>query len=360
MTRTVIHFTDSADFGGAEQSLLHLLAGLDRQQWRPVLFHHAEPGLEPLLAGARALGVALQIVPRMPLGRQGALLSLQFARRLRSWQPAVFHAHLTWPLACKYGLVGAMLAHVPAIVATAQLFVELPYTYATRCQQRLLATGVGRYLAVSQAVAQRLQERFWIPQRRIHVIPNAIPVESFQPRSNPLPPALRQGAKGQPIILTVARLDKQKGHSDLLKAAVQVPEASFVLVGDGPERAQLEEQSRTLGLERRVCFLGYRQDIPALLADCDLFVLPSRYEGLPLAVLEAMAAGKPVIASAIPGTREAVVDGESGVLVPPADPAALAAAIRQLLADPAQAQRLACAGRVRVQQEFSVEVMVRR
>ncbi|RIK39961.1 MAG: hypothetical protein DCC55_16435 [Chloroflexi bacterium] len=96
MMRTVIHFTDSAGFGGAEQMLLHLLAGLDRRQWRPVLFHHAEPGLAPLLEGARSLGVDLQPVPRLPLGRQGALLAPRLARTLRSWRPAVFHAHLTW------------------------------------------------------------------------------------------------------------------------------------------------------------------------------------------------------------------------------------------------------------------------
>ncbi|RIK39976.1 MAG: glycosyltransferase family 1 protein, partial [Chloroflexi bacterium] len=168
--------------------------------------------------------------------------------------------------------------------------------------------GVGRYLAVSQAVAQRLQESFWIPERRIQVIPNAIPVETFGCSVDSAPPAVRPGAKPQPVILTVARLDQQKGHPYLLEAATQVPEASFVLAGDGPARAQLEEQSRALGLEHRVRFLGYRQDIPALLAGCDLFVLPSLYEGLPLAVLEAMAAGKPVIASAIPGTCEAVVD----------------------------------------------------
>jgi glycosyltransferase involved in cell wall biosynthesis len=110
----------------------------------------------------------------------------------------------------------------------------------------------------------------------------------------------------------------------------------------------------------RVVFLGYRQDIPDLLASCDLFVLPSLFEGLPLSILEAMAAGKPVIASAIGGTDEAVLHGETGLLVPPADPTALAAAIHTVLSNPLLARRLAAAGKARVYRTFSAEAMVQR
>jgi glycosyltransferase involved in cell wall biosynthesis len=162
------------------------------------------------------------------------------------------------------------------------------------------------------------------------------------------------------VVLTVARLDEQKGHCYLLEAAAQVPEAQFVLAGDGPLRASLEAQARSLGVEDRVKFLGYRSDIADLLADCDVFVLPSLYEGLPLSILEAMSAGKPVIATHIGGTDEAVIAGETGLLVPPADSAALAAAIRSLLTDRPLAQRLATAGRARVAQEFSAAKMVQQ
>jgi glycosyltransferase involved in cell wall biosynthesis len=134
----------------------------------------------------------------------------------------------------------------------------------------------------------------------------------------------------------------------------------FVLAGDGDERAALESQCAVLGLQERVLFLGYQQDVPNLLAHCDLFVLPSLYEGLPLAILEAMAAAKPVIATAVGGTGEVVVDGETGLLVPPGDPTALAGAIRKLLSDPPFARRLAAAGNVLVQRSFSTEAMVRR
>ena len=132
----------------------------------------------------------------------------------------------------------------------------------------------------------------------------------------------------------------------------------FVLAGTGPDRATLETLARALGVENRVLFLGYREDIPDLLANCDLFVLPSLYEGLPLSILEAMAAGKPVIASAIGGNNEVILHGENGLLVPKADPAALAAAIRAVLSDGALAGRLAEGGKSRVQRDFSVEAMV--
>lgn len=359
MRRTVFHFTDTSGFGGAEQALLHLLAGLDRRRWRPVLLHHPGAGLAPLLEGARALDVELRAVPPLPMGRQGAARIPGLVRLLRDERPAVFHAHLTWPLACKYGLVAAIAARVPAVFATVQLFMELPYDRSARAQQRLIAAGVDAYIAVSCHVARRLRQVFGIPERKIAVVHNAIPLAAERPVEAVGAPGERQ-PNGSPSVLTIARLDPQKGLDYLLDAAARVPQARFALAGDGPERARLEARARALGLEDRVSFLGYRRDIPELLARCDLFVLPSLFEGLPLAALEAMAAGRPVIATAVGGTDEAVIHGETGILVPPADPDALARAIRALLAAPALAERLASAGRARVRREFGAETMVER
>jgi glycosyltransferase involved in cell wall biosynthesis len=360
MSHTVIYFTDSTEFGGAEQALLHLLAGLDRQQWQPILFHHPSAGLAPLLEGASSMAVELQAVPGMPLGKQGAMAIPQFVRRLRALHPAVFHAHLTWPLSCKYELVSAILARIPAIVATLHLFVELPYDFSTRQQQRLIATGIHRYIAVSHHISQRWHETFRIPQRKFAVINNAIPLDAFQRRDHGEARASLWRTEGHPIILTVARLDKQKGHCYLLQAATRIPDALFVFVGDGPERPGLEILARELGLNDRVIFLGHQRDVIDLLASCDAFVLPSLYEGFPLSILEAMAAGKPVIASAIAGNDEVITDGQTGLLVPPADPIALAHAIATLLSDQALAQRLALAGRARIYREFSLSAMVQR
>ncbi len=360
MTQTVFYFTDSVGFGGAEQALLILLAGLDRQRWQPTLIYHPAPGLAPLLARAEKLEVTLWPVPRMPDGWEGAARVPQFVRQLRAKRPTVFHAHLTWPLACKFGLMSAILARVPAVVATEHSFVEFHLDASIYMQQRLLAASLGRYLPVSHDLAQRLRQTLHVPTRKIQVIHNGILVEPFNGPADATLRASLNGNSKRPIVLTAARLDKQKGHCYLLEAAALVPEAQFVLAGDGPTRSSLEERVQALGLGDRVVFLGYRSDIPELLACCDLFVLPSLYEGLPLSVLEAMAAGKPVIASAVGGTDEAVIPGETGLLVPPADPIALATAIRTLLDDSPLAQRLALNGRAGVQREFSAKRMVQR
>ena len=359
MLRTVIYFTDSDAFGGAEQVLLHTLAGLDRQRWRPVLFHHSEPGIKPLLAKAQSLNVKLRTVPRMQTVRHISRLP-QFIRALRAERPAIFHAHLTWPLSCKYGLVAAILARVSGVVATAHIYVEFPATYLLNAQLWLIAAGVGRYLAVSQGVARQLCQSLPIPARKVQVVHNGIPLTSFNRPTNAQMRATLSGSPGRRIILITARLEEQKGHRYLIEAATQVPDAIFVIAGDGSQRASLEAQAKGLGVDDRISFLGYRDDIPDLLANCDLVVLPSLYEGLPLSILEAMAACRPVIATAIDGNDESIIDGETGFLVPPGDPVALARAIRVVLSNPALAQRLATAGKARVHREFSAETMVQR
>jgi glycosyltransferase involved in cell wall biosynthesis len=359
--RTAVHFSDAATFGGTERSLLYLLAGLDRRRWRPVLFHLPEPGVAPLVDEARRLGVELRAAPA-PLGVRGLAGVPRLARLVRAERPAVFHAHLTYPLSCKFGLLAAGLARVPAVVATAQLFVDRRQTALVSAQHRVASASVGRFLAVSNEVANQLRRRFGVPAHKLEVVHNGIaaePLAALAP-DPALRAALLAGGPERPIVLTPARLDGQKGHRYLVEAAARVPDALFVFAGDGDERAALEAQSRSLGVSDRVRFLGYRSDVPALLAACDLFVLPSLYEGLPLSILEAMAAGAPVVASRIGGNDEAVVHGETGLLVPPADPAALAAAVRTVLGDADLGRRLVAAARARVRQEFSAEAMVRK
>jgi glycosyltransferase involved in cell wall biosynthesis len=264
------------------------------------------------------------------------------------------------PFSCKDGLIAAVLARIPAVIATAHLFGELPVSHFASAQQRFLATGVDRYIAVSHEVGRRLHQAFHIPTRKITVVHNGIPLPTIDaPANTALRRTLMRGTD-RAIVLVTARLDKQKGHHYLLQAASLVPTAVFVLVGDGPERASLEAQARALGLSDRVTFLGYRNDVGDLLTTCDLFVLPSLFEGLPLSVLEAMAAGKPVVATAIGGTDEAIVQGYSGLLVPPGDPVTLAAAIRTVLSDPKLARRLAAAGKARVHEHFSADAMIQK
>ncbi|HJX88018.1 MAG TPA: glycosyltransferase, partial [Gemmatimonadales bacterium] len=289
MSRTVLHFTDSDQFGGTERALLQVLAGLDRSRWRPVLLHRPESGLAPLLQEARHLGVELRTVPQLR-GAQGWARLPALVQHIRRERAAVFHAHLTWPLACRMGLLGAALARVPAVVATAQLFVDLPPSGWTTMQHRVVSACVDRYLAVSRQVAAQLRERFGVRPDKITLVPNAVALDQF-PRAVSPAPARPADPAASHTVLTVARLDPQKGLHHLVAAAALVPEARVMVVGEGPERRALETRIAHLGLGDRVHLLGFRSDVPDLLAGSDLFVLPSLFEGLPLSILEAMAAG---------------------------------------------------------------------
>lgn len=353
----IVHFTDSTGFGGAEHALLQLLEHLDREAWQPVLLYHATPDGAPLVHRAQRANIPRHAVPIMPDGVAGLRRLPGFVRSLLHIRPVIFHAHLTWPLSSKWALVGAMIARIPSIVATEQLWMDLPYSTWVRTQQRLLGRGIARYIAVSKHVAEQRRSTFSVPEQKVTVIYNAVDLSRFEAD---IKPTLREqwtGGVQRPVVLTCARLDAQKGQRYLLEAAARVPDALFVLAGDGPDRTSLEALARTLGISERVLFLGQRQDIPELLANCDIFVLPSLFEGFPLSILEAMAAARPVIASQIGGVDEAVVDSVTGVLVPPRDSTALADAILRMLADPRHAADLGHAGRLRVHQAFSVQRM---
>jgi glycosyltransferase involved in cell wall biosynthesis len=356
VSRTVVHYTDANEFGGAEQALLLLCAGLASRGWRQVLVHRpAAPAR--LLDEAAALGVTRWTSVRARRGRDLAGLRA-FIQLLRRERAAVLNAHLPWPLRCTRGLVAAMLARTPVIVATQQLYSTLELRY--RFRQRALSQGVHRYIAVSQAMADEMARDRVVARRKLRVVRNSVAVEQFRT----LPAAtLRSeltGSVERPVALTLARLNLRKGIATLVEAAALVPEVAVAVAGEGEDRPLFESMIRERGLADRVRLLGQRQDIPALLASCDVFVLPSTREGLPLSVLEAMAAGVPVIATAIPGTNEVVTDEQTGLLFPAGDAGALARCLRRLLADRELAVRLSAAARARVQAEFSAEGMAER
>jgi glycosyltransferase involved in cell wall biosynthesis len=354
--RTVLHYTDTRGFGGAERMLLTTLSTIDRARWRPMLMLHDGPGIAPLAAEANALGVPTHLVPPMTR-RRGTLRLPGFVRAVRRLRPALFHAHLVWPLRCVHALVGASLSGIPTL-ATQQLYVPLPSRHE-ELGEKLFSLVVDRYVAVSRDMQRLMRERVLFAQRVI-VIPNSV-------RTTPLAEggaaAVRRtllGERDAALVLTLARLDEHKGLLTLVRCAAEVSNAVFAIAGEGPQRAHLEEEIRARGLGERVLLLGHRTDVPDLLAACDLFVLPSLFEGLSVSLLEAMAARKPVVASDIGGNNEVVVDGETGVLVPPGDPMRMASAVRQVLGDAPYAHRLAAAGRERVGREFSAEAVGRR
>jgi glycosyltransferase involved in cell wall biosynthesis/predicted Ser/Thr protein kinase len=360
VARSTFFYTDSRVLGGAENAMFMLLESLDRAAWEPTLLLDDAPGVEPLAERAAALGVPVRLVAPLPLGLGGARRVPALVRLLRQRRPDVFHAHMSSPVACKWALAAAVLARVPAVLGTVQVGEYEPPDRSAYWQLRALACGVDRYLAVSGAIAAELVERLGWPAAKIEVSYNAVDVARAAVAA---PPGLREqlgGSATRPLVLTPARLDAQKGHDVLLEAAAAVPGARFAFAGEGPERGRLEALARELGLADRVLFLGRREDVPQLLAAADVFVLPSLYEGSSLAVLEAMAAGTPVVSSAIGGTDELVEDGESGLLVPPGDSEALAAALRKLLGAPGLGRRLAARARERVAEDLTRERMAAR
>jgi glycosyltransferase involved in cell wall biosynthesis len=244
-------------------------------------------------------------------------------------------------------------------MATIQLIPEFRLERSSRLQLRALAVGVDRYIAVSRDVATELVERFGWPAAKVQVGYNAVEIDRF---GGPAAAGLREqiGGNAERLVLTPARLDEQKGHPVLLRAAAALPGVDFVLAGEGPERAGLEALAAELGIAERVHFLGYRGDIPQLLAACDVFALPSLYEGSSLAVLEAMAAERPVVSSAIGGTNELIDDGVDGLLVAPGDAEGLARALRRLLDDAELRKAFAERARQRVERDFAPSAMTQR
>jgi glycosyltransferase involved in cell wall biosynthesis len=182
-----------------------------------------------------------------------------------------------------------------------------------------------------------------VPTDRVHAIPSGVRIARYEE-------AVEPATLPRPAVVFVGRLHRQKGVDTLVTAVRRLPsDTMLTLVGDGPERRAIERQAREMGIAERVRITGFvpHADVPALLAAADVVVLPSRYEELGTALVEAMAAGRPIVATAVGGIPEVVRDGVGGLLVPADDPAALAAAIGRILADPALAARLAAGARER-------------
>ena len=227
-----------------------------------------------------------------------------------------------------FGLPGAALAGVPVRIGNRRELATPDKSRGQLMAQRAGYAAAHAVVANSQAAAAQLR-REGVPVRKVHVIPNGIDLDAFPPRTQP-----DRHAAG-PRIITVANLRPEKGHDTLLAAAARVlqdrPDAEWSIIGDGPLRASLEQDAAARGLGGRVRFLGERNDVPALLTASDVFVLPSRWEASPNALIEAMAAGLPVVATRVGGIPELVDDGATGTLVEAGDDGAMSAAVLALL-----------------------------
>jgi len=371
--RKVLIFVQSEAWGGMENHFLALTMDLaaTREYW-PVVAMLRTPATAEAFDALVAKGIPVMHLSGVTgLSWRSFLKSLWWLRRIR---PVIAHFMLGGPGALPCPTLAASLLGRPYLMTEHGCFDE--HITPPGVWRRWIRRWVGRRavttICVSNEVRCRLEQVYGIPGEWTTVIHNGVDLREFQNRESrianresaesngcaPRPSAL---APRPPVVLYVARMGNQwKGHRYLIEAMSGLPEAELWLVGDGEIRSELEQQVAELGLANRVKFLGQRSDVPQLLRQADVFCLPSLTEGLPLTVIEAMATRLPVVATSVGGLPELVVDGETGFLVEPKNPAALRDRLARLLSDRALRERMGTAGRRRVEDQFSLPTMLRR
>ncbi len=358
---SILYFSNSLVRAGAEEHILTLLHGLDRQLFRAhfVCMPEVAEQVRRDVPGDVQLTALRLRHPR----HVGAALRL--GRLLKAEQIDILHAHLFY--ASVFAAPIGRLCRVPVMIETPHLREHWRHGWLKGrfFVDRLVGRLVDRYIAVSEANARYLVGQKGLPVNKIVTIRNGCDVTRFAAH-RPAPIGLREtlGFRPEdPVLVVLARLEPQKGHRVLLDALPtvlqQFASTRLVCVGEGSLRRELQTQAHALGVSEAVRFVGYQANVADWLALADISVLPSLYEGLPLAVLESLCAGRPVVATAVDGTPEVVVDGRTGLTVEPGEAAALADAICRLLRDPDERRRLAHAGRAWVEERFDQRRQVR-
>jgi len=346
---------------GAERLVVHLLEHVDRERFAPVCICLGNPVGSHLEARVQQLGVPLHF-----LGK-GDKMSLEVLRKLdalfRQYRPAVVHTHL---LALNYAYPLMIRYRTPARVYTVHNLAEKDIGLRTAPMVRALAfryrIGGVVPVAIAEEVRATIQRVYGYPDPPL--IPNGIPTDEYAP--NPDTRAQWRQAHGiepRATVLThIGRFAVQKNHALLVEAFAQVHSDAplyLLLVGAGELEDAVREQVAGLGLQGRVRFLGIRADVADILRASDVFVLSSRWEGNPMSVMEAMAAGLPVVSTAVGGVPELVQEGVTGRLVPSEDAGALAQAMQALVDDPARRQAMGAAARQHAVARFDIRHTVR-
>ncbi len=351
MTGGVLHVDTGASWRGGQRQVLFLHRGLLERGVRSRLV--CSRGGE-LLRRARREGLPAEGLPLR--GEWDLWSALRIARIARREGASVLHAHSSHAQAL--ALLARAFGWRGPVVATRRVdFVPRAHPL-----NRWKYHGVSRLVVISRAIRD-IMLGFGLPPEKLRIVPSGVePV--------PAPPGaaarFRESvgvSPGEPLVGNVAHLADHKGQRYLVDAAARVlervPRARFVIVGTGELEAPLKARAAGLGLGDRMVFAGFRDDIPAVLEGLDVFVMSSHLEGLGTSVMDALLAGRPVVATRAGGIPDIIEDGVHGVLVPPRDPEALAGGIVRVLENPGWARDLARAGRDRVLREFGVDAMVR-
>lgn len=356
----VLHLLATMPVGGAEDLVAAIVQGLDPRRFTvsvATLGPSGPVGQELRARGYEVASLGLDIKRNSTWRIAGAV-----RRRLQDDRPDILHTHLYHPNL--YGRLGALGLDLSGVVAA----VHNSYTrvkFHRRLWNFLLGWATDRVLVGSAQVWQDVRRYDGVPASRLVLMPYGIPLAGLNPHLSRQAARERLGLSGGGLVMgAVGRLEEQKGHGYLLAALPelerQIPDLTVLIVGEGREEEKLKGQVRELRLGNTVRFLGTRRDLPEIFRALDLFVQPSLWEGLPLALLKAMGAGLPVVATRVSGSREAIEDGVNGCLVDPGDPEALARAILELHRHPEARQRLGQAARRTVVARYSLEAMLHK
>jgi glycosyltransferase involved in cell wall biosynthesis len=341
--------------GGAERQAMLLAMGLRRRGWRVTMVALSGSG------GSAATELRDAGVDFMSLHMRRGLADprgwIRIHRWLRREQPDVVHAHL--PHAAWLARWSRVAAPVPVVIDTlhSSAIGKLGRRFGYACSRWL----PDRVTAVSRATADSHLAAGMVDEKDVSVVANGIEVNQWRPDKRARAAARRElGIQREFVWIAVGRLEAVKDYPNLLAAMTHLPEKTKLLVlGAGPLEAHLVELAAQLGLDRRVRFLGFEPDVAHWMHAADAFVLSSRLEGLPMVLLESGASGLPAVATDVPGTREAMVNGETGWLAPAGDPEKLAAAMVKLMRMPAK-ERRAMGARARryVAEHFSLDAVL--
>jgi len=355
----VLHVVDCLNVGGTERQLFELLRRLDRTRFRPLVACFKSGG--ELLPKLRELGLSPVEFPlRGSLVQPNTAWQIaRMARLCHRENVSVVHAHDFYSNVI--GVAAASMAGIASIASRRDLAHWLSGTQ--RRALRLACRLADVVVANAGAVADQTARELGVSDDKLVVVPNGIDVASFDLQAFRTPdPLLPPVGMEMPRVAMVASMHlPDKGHGDLLAAAALLKQrgrrAQWLLVSDGALRPALEQQAHALGLDGDVFFLGRREDVPSVLVRCDVVAHPSWAEGFPNAVLEAMCAARPVVATRVGGTAEVMVDGETGLMIEPHLPEMLASALERLLDDPLAAHVMGLRGRRRVEAVYSIERM---
>lgn len=349
----VFYLVTRADLGGAQVHVLDLLRGF--QHTLDMVVATGEEGY--FTEAVRRMGVPCEVVPNLvhpirPMRDIRALVDV--ARLIRRYRASVVHTHTS-----KAGWIGRLAARaagVPGIFTAHTWCFTEGISHKTRLvgipAERLAAMCSSAIINVSRANHEiASQNRIANPEKML-TIWNGIPDTDW--RAHP-------GASGTPVIAVVARMVEQKDHRTLIRALPLMQQQARVLfAGDGPYLEDLQKEAFQAGAHDRIEFLGRRLDIERILSKAHIFALPSKWEGFPLSILEAMRAGLPVVASDVGGVSEAVEDGRTGFLIPRGDARTFAQKLDILAGDQVLRRRMGNAGRKRYEEEFTLKIMLQR